>query len=428
MEDKKKVVILGAGFGGLRVARLIAKKLRRLGLINRYEIVLIDRNGYQTYTPLLYEVATTSKQTANACKLLSVATYPLSHLVSSLPVTLLTKEIKGIDLIEGDIHFADSTTLVFDHLIIALGSEINYFNIPGLAEHSIPLKTFHDAVRIRDTVWSLAMEGVKDINIVVGGAGPTGVEIAAEFKEWCGELEQEFKKCRLHVTLIEGNQTVLPGFDTRVIAHATKRLKKLNIEIFTGERIEEVSMRAATLKSGRRVPFDVCVWSGGVKVPSLLADMPLEKESRGRPLAQGIMECLPQSPDLKLRSRIFGLGDCICFNDPETGKPIPSVARAALTQAGIVAHNIVEDIKSAESSTYHPRHIIYDPHSHPYVIPIGGKYAIAQLGVIYFKGLSGWILKGLVELNYLFSIMPPHRALRIWLKGLWIFIQNDRLG
>jgi len=427
MPAKKKVVILGAGFGGLRTAKLIAKKLRRFRLLDRYEVLLIDQHEHQTYTPLLYEVATTSKETANACKLLRVATYSVRSLLGRLPVTFIVDTVGSLDLINGDIHLKSGTSIVFDHLVLALGSETNYFNIPGLKAYALPLKTFEDAVRIRDNVWMLAQEGA-NIRIIVGGAGPTGVELAGELKAWCGELERESGRCNLQVMLIEGNETVLAGFDSGIINEATARLRALGVDILTSERIASVTEDVVMLLSGRSLPYDVCIWTGGVKTPSLLTSTPLTAEPHGRPIVQGAMECLSQTPNLKLRSIIYGIGDSVCFYHPATQKPVPGVARAALLQATVAAHNIIEDIKTAEFPAYTPKPITYTPHNYPYVIPIGGKYAIAKFGRVYLKGFPGWVLKGLVELNYLLSIMSPFRALGIWFRGLKIFIQNDRLG
>ncbi len=428
MHAKKNVVVLGAGFGGLRAAKLIAKKLRRLGLLERYEVILVDQREHQTYTPLLYEVATTSKETANACKLLSVATYPTRALLGKLPVTFVTATIEALDFVEGDIHLKGGEKIVFDHLVLALGAETNYFDIPGLKQYSLALKTFEDAIRIRDAVWMLSQEGQEYIRIIIGGAGPTGVELAGELKVWCGELERESGRCNLQVMLIEGKPTVLSEFDSRIINYAMERLRALGVDILTGERIASVTKEVVTLASGRSLPYDVCIWTGGVKISSLLTSLPLATEPRGRPIAQAAMECLPQTPSLKLRSKIYGIGDSVCFYHPVTQKPIPGVARAALSQATVAAHNIIEDIKTAETKTIHPKPITYIPRNYPYVIPIGGKYAIAKLGRVYLKGFSGWVLKGLVELNYLLSVMSPFRALGVWLKGLKIFIENDRLG
>lgn len=415
---KPCVAILGAGFGGLRTAILLSHKLKDIDC----EIVIIDRNNYQTYTPTLYEAATTSKETANYCQIKQIITFPIDKLIKNTRIRFIQGEVASLDLVGGDIHCANGEKLKFDYLVLALGSETNYFDIPGLKEHALTLKTFMDAIKIRDTIWNLIESGKEEIKIIIGGGGSTGVELAGEIKEWLCEMEEEGRKCDVELTLIEASPVILPGFLDRIIKPATKRLKRLGVNILTNESIEKVDAQKIILKSARELPYDVLIWTGGVKAAGIMGTLPLKTEERGRVEVAGEMECLPQSPDLKLYGKIYGIGDAVCFYDPETGKPIPGVARAALTQAEIVAHNIFCDIMGRKD------HKKYRPMDYPYIIPVGDKWALAKIGPIVIWGFGGWILKGLVELNYLLSIMRFWRAIKLWLKGLKIFIQNDRLG
>jgi NADH dehydrogenase FAD-containing subunit len=139
------------------------------------------------------------------------------------------------------------------------------------------------------------------------------------------------------------------------------------------------------------------------------------------------MQCAPQSSEIPLHGKIYALGDSACFYHPLTKAPVPSVARAALSQASVVAHNIAEDIK-AEQGLGATRYVVYKPWNYPYITPVGGKYAIATFGPLTITGFFGWVLKGLVELNYLLSILPFGKALITWITGLHVFMQNDRLG
>lgn len=426
--EKKRIAVLGAGFGGLRAATQIAKKISRLKLLDQYEITLIDRNEYQIYTPTLYEVATTSKETADYIDLRRIVTFPVRDLIRNYPITFLHATLHEIDLKNGMLYLSGEQTVRFDYLVLALGSETNYFNIPGLQQNALPLKTFHDALQIRNRIIS-AVQDKEHVRVVVGGGGSTGVELAGEIEEWLCELREEIKKCKATVTLVEAAPRLLSGFDERLVARATARLKKLGVEILTNEVIAEANAEHVTLKSGRKIPYDVLIWTGGIKASSLTHALPLKTEEKRRQVvASSSMECLPETPDLKLYGKIYGLGDAICFFDPLTEQPIPKVARAALIQADVVAHNIAEDIKAEMGAANKPRHKTYAPKRYPYVIPVGGKYAIAKIGTLIISGFFGWVLKGLVELNYLLSIMPFWKAIGIWLKGLRIFIQNDRLG
>ena len=427
--ETKHIAVLGAGFGGLRAAKQLAKRLPKN---SGYEVVLIDRNDHHTYTPLLYEVATTSKETADNAKLHELAAYSILELIKNTPVRFMRDEVKDVDPISGKIFFVSDKVLKAEYLVIALGAETNYFGIPGLEEYSLPLKTFWDAIKIRETVLTHLKEKDK-LKILVGGGGSTGVEIAGELKTWINELKEDFPKCLFEVGVIEDNPTILPGYDRRVVRIAHKRLAKLGVRLFEGERVKELTSNKVVLENGREMDCDIFVWTGGVKASSVLSKFPIKKEARGRAEVTAGMKCLPAQAGLtesglKLGMHLYALGDAVCFLDPKTKKPIPGVAHAAISEADVAAHNILEDIRAKKNKKYKPRHKIYEPVNHPYVIPIGGKYAISKIGPVVIKGLLGWIIKGLVEIGYLLSIMPIGKAFSVWFQGLWTFVQNDRLG
>lgn len=415
-KNSESIVVLGAGFGGLKAAISIAKKTRK-------EVILIDRNDYQTFTPTLYEIAATSKETANYLDLKKIVTFPIQALIRKYPIKFIQTNIEALDLINGDIHCSENLKLKFDYLILALGSETNYFNISGLRENSMPLKTFMDALEIRNRIFNAVNEGKENLKIVIGGGGSTGVELAGELREWFCELKKEVRKCDASVTIVEGATSVLPGFDERIIQKSTKRLRDLGVAIINSEIIQKVIPNKIIAKSGREISYDILIWTGGVQASGLMRALPLKKEEkRNQVVVAGKMECLPETPDLRLYGKIYGLGDSVCFFDTVTGKPAPKVARAALLQADVVAYNIAEDIKGGGKRK------IYKPEEYPYMISVGGKFAIAKINRWIISGFAGWILKGLVELNYMISIMGIWEALKIWSKGIMIFIQNDRLG
>ncbi len=420
MNRKNTIVILGAGFGGLRAAIVLAKKIRRSGM-EHCELVLVDRNAYHTYTPTLYESATTSKETANYSDIKSLVTFPVETIVAPMGVEFIQSEVQSLDLQDGYVNLVNGRVLRPDHLILALGSETNYFDIPGLKEHSLTLKTFVDSLKIRDAVLE-AVQQKKDVRIVVGGGGSTGVELAGEIQEWFAELADQFPGCRVRVTLVEAGPSLMLGFPGLIVEKIQGRLKGLGTEIITDQAIAKVAPEKILLAGGSELPYDLLIWTGGVKAASLMANLPLRLEKRGRVEVENQMRCLPQTPDLNLYGKVYGIGDAICFTDPTTGRPVPGVARAAISQADVAAHNVWCDI------TGDPRHREYRASEYPYVVPVGGKWAVAKLGPFIISGFAGWALKGLVELNYLLSIMPFWRAIRLWFKALLTFIQNDRLG
>src|SRR3989338_3189483 len=138
----KRIVILGAGFGGLRAAIILGKKSKELGK-KGYQITLIDKNRFHTYTPLLYEISTASKETANYLDLKSVTTYPIEGVLLGLPIEFIEGEIQEIDLVNRKIQLAERQ-VEYEYLIIALGAETNFFDIPGLKETALELKSLND--------------------------------------------------------------------------------------------------------------------------------------------------------------------------------------------------------------------------------------------------------------------------------------------
>lgn len=417
----KKVVILGAGFGGLRAALQLSNQLRWNERRADCEITLIDRNSYHTYTPTLYEAATTSKETANYCELKKIITFPINEIVSNEGIIFEQGTIQKLDLEGGDLHLESGKRIAFDYLVLAPGSETNYFDIPGMREHALPLKTLLNAFAIRDRILEVAESGLSQIRIVIGGGGSTGVELAGEIASWIEELAEKYHFSH-EICIVEASPSILFGFPNGIIQKVSERLRNLGIKLIENESIENVDPKKINLKSGRVLESDITIWTGGVKASSIISSLPLKKEGRGRVEIMNEMRCLPQSPDLKLAGTIYGLGDAICYYDPKTGLPMPGVARAAIAQADVVAHNICREILGQGPSK------TYQPMKYPYVIPVGGKWAVAQIGPFQFWGFIGWILKLFVEINYLTSIMSLWKALKIWLHGLRIFVKNDRLG
>ena len=358
----------------------------------------------------------------------NLATVPLGFLIKGLPISLLKERVAGFDLLNREIYFKSLKSLEFDYLVLALGSETNFYNIPGLAAHALTFKTFADAIRIRDAIWTLAHERVPLIRIVIGGGGSAGVELAGELKAWCGELEKEVKQCRLSVAVIERSPTILTGFAPKIVNLAHRRLARLGVTILENREVRSLTAREVFLDKDEKIPYDTFIWNGGTKAASVIENLSLKREPRGRLEVEPTMNCLPQTPELQLENRVYALGDIVSFLNPQTQRPVPGVARAALTEAKVAAVNIFADIMAAENSKSAANKISYQPREYPYIIPIGGKYAIAKIGPFILSGFIAWVAKELVELFYLLSVMRPLPALATWFHGLKIFAENDRLG
>jgi NADH dehydrogenase len=406
--DKKSIVVLGAGFGGLRAAIDIAKGLQHLKFAGKYEVVLVDRNDCHLFIPFLYRVAAGMDQHFE-----TKCTYDIATLIKNLPIRFVKAEVASLDLMNGDVHLKTGEELQTNYLVIALGSETNFFDILGMAENALQLKTLESAMEIREAITRAFAKG-GEVKIVAGGAGPNGIELAAEIRTWANHAEKENPDLHVSVSIVEALPEILNGLDVRSKKIAARRLEKLGIPVMLNAKITGVSENKIAIAEAASIPFDVFIWTGGVKTPALLTQLPIVKDQRDRPLAKSDMACVPGTPDLKLAPMIYGIGDSVCFMNPKTGKPIPAIAHVAILEGRIAARNLIEEIKHAEFPSHSPAIESYMPTDYPYVIPIGEGWAVAKFGWFVFSGALGWTFGRLIELNYLSMIMPPFQAWKAW--------------
>lgn len=411
---QRTIAILGAGFGGLRAAILLGKAIRRRKLTD-WRVVLVDRHDYHTYAPLLYEVGAMPEEAATYFDLKSIVTFPLAQVLCGLAVELVRDTVSGLDLAHGKVALASGSSLAYDYLIIALGAETNYYGIPGLQKAALGLKTFDDAIRIRDAIWHSSC-ALKKMSIVIGGGGSTGVELAGELQPWLNEITRA-GRCHTGITVLHAGPSVLSGFPPRVVEKVAVRLGGLKVKVLTDEKIVAVEsgMSAVRLESGKQIPFDILIWTAGVKPNSILDKLPVQYEPGGRLAVAEDLSLLAYG-ETRLHGKVYGVGDAV-----SGGQAVPMTARSAIAQASVVARNVIADIQGKPS-------IAYKPKSYPYIIPAGGKYAVAKVGPLVVAGFPAWLFKGVVELGYLLAILQPLHALRVWFKGIKLFTLNDRLG
>ena len=294
-----------------------------------------------------------------------------------------------------------------------MGSETNYFNIPGLKENSFPLKTYDDGARLRDALENLVKEKA-GLKIAVGGAGASGVELAAEFVNFVCDIKEKVlnhqKKCDVTFTLIEGSPEILPGFERSVINKAKKRLTRLGISIQTNKIISSVNKNEVSFKDGSKEFYDLLVWTGGVRGPAVFQKFGLPLSNKGS---------IAVNEYLETNGNIFAIGDNSSFVDPSDGKPVIWNVPVAEAEGRLAAKNIISALTGKPKNKFIPMR------KYPFILAVGKKYAIADLVFIKFYGFGGWFLKQLVELRYLLFILPLGIALKTWLRGLKYFSSND---
>jgi len=411
---KKNIVIIGAGFGGATAALTIARDISKYA--DQYEILLIDRHHHQLYTPALYEIASIPASRAPENILKSSILISLDKIAARRPIRLVTDIFIGLRTSEKNILLEQAGRLPYEFVIFALGSETNYFNIPGLAEHSFPLKTYEDATRLRSAMEALTARKPFP-RVVVGGGGASGVEIAAEFVNFfCAMNKDHGAKnpvCTGQITLVEAGTEILAGFDPRVITRAKKRLEKLGIAVRTGCRIQSVNESEISYQDNTMQPYDILVWTGGVKGPTVLEATGLPLSDKGALLTDERLIVANSSDS------IFAIGDNAGILNPKTDRMVVWNVPAAQAEARTAARNVIAAIRGEKKERFIARK------KYPFVLALGRKYAIADLGWIQPAGLAGWCLKQLIELRYLLFILPIAKAIPIWRMGIKMYTSND---
>ena len=321
---KPRVVILGAGFGGLTAARALAKDA---------DVTLVDRHNFQTFLPLLYQVST--------------AGLAADHVVHPIRGALRNSGVKfrmgspiSVDHKNKSVKLDSSEVLEFDHLVVALGSATSDFGIPGVAEHALGMKSVNEAITIRASVMRrfedlCRFEDDTRLSVAVVGGGPTGVEMAgalAELKR--GPLKNDLKHAADHIDiyLIEAGPRILPMFSEKLSARAESDLHKLGVFVKTNTAVREIKSRTIVIKDGEPIPAEVTVWAAGVKGEPTAGLLNL-------PIAGSRIDC-DQNLEVNHYPNIWAIGDINGTKNAD-GRFYPMVAPVAMQQGKWVAQQIL---------------------------------------------------------------------------------------
>lgn len=435
--QRTSVVILGAGFGGIAAALALAKKGPGR---ERCRVTVVDRSPFHTFAPLLYEAATgfIEHENVGSAKLLaSGVAIDTASLLSPHGVDFVEDEVTGVNWDLRQVILRDGQ-IGFDYLVVALGAETNYFGIKGMQEHAYVLKTSRDADRLRQRIHDclhMKAEGKRQaVNVVIGGGGATGVELASEMTMF---LRQHLAKRHLrpgdfHITLVEAQSRVLGAMDPDLSAFALQRLKTLGVHVHLDTAVKEVSHGKVTLtprpcrpgetvdqllcdfkfEGPKTMDADIIVWSGGIRGSSTLERLDVTLDERGRRVPVDASFAVPGRKDA------FVIGDSALLMDPKTKLPVPWLAQSAMVMGRTVADSIINRMAGRPDAAY--RFPAY-----PVVVPLGGKFAAAKVGKRKLRGLSGWVIHEIASLRYFMTILPFWSALGLWWRGTVMYAKND---
>lgn len=400
-------------------------------LDSQAEITLIDKNSYHLFVPSLYEVASVcgvnppSTQIGGggdpfAVKIRKTICIPYREIFEGKNINFVQAEISGVDLNVKNVATKGDETFPYDYLVIALGSQTADFGIPGVKEYAYQFKSIDDAVAVNVKIQKLIGQmssGAKmgGLRILIGGAGFTGIEFAAEISCAVGKMfrEHRIKGKSSAVTLIEAGPKILPMISDSERKLISKRLTELGVVLMENSPIEEVGDGFVKLKNGQVLEGDMVVWTAGIKPNEFL------KSIAGLPMTDKSKIVVNSHLQVWDRLDVFAAGDIQEFIDPKTQKSVPALAYTAIDQGAIVARNIYQAINKKKLKIYKPNYQIW-------IAPVGGKFALAHLwGGWQLKGFIGWLVREIVDLRYLLSILSFKKAAALFWQEITMFTKND---
>jgi NADH dehydrogenase len=397
--QKPRVVILGAGFGGLTAARAMA---------DTADVTVVDRHNFQTFLPLLYQVSTAGLAADHVA-------HPIRGALRKSGVQFRMGSPISVDHKNKTIKLDSSEVLPFDQLIVALGSATADFGIPGVSEHALGMKSVNEAIAIRAEVMRrfedlCRFEDETIFSISVVGGGPTGVEMAGAFAELVrGPLKNDQAHAAAHIkiNLIEAGPRILPMFSEKLSARAKSDLEKLGVTVHLNTAVAEIKPRSILIKGGAPLPSEVTVWAAGVKGEPA-------GEQLNLPLVNTRID-VDQTLQVKHYPHIFAIGD-IAGLVGENGRFLPMVAPVAMQQGRFVAKQIkrISEGKPLENFKY------VDKGS---MATIGRHKAIVEVKKLRMVGIPAWYAWLWLHLFYLLGGRNKIGTMADW---TWNYLTFDR--
>jgi NADH dehydrogenase len=402
-----RVVVIGAGFAGLEVARALGKA--GIGT------TVIDRRNHHLFQPLLYQVATAALSAADIAE-------PIRRILRRYKsIQVLFGEVTSVDPIGRVVRLTCGRELAYDYLVVASGAGPSYFGHDEWSRWAPGLKTIEDARDIRSQILLTFERAERETDpleqrrlttIAIIGGGPTGVELAGSIAELSRHtLAQDFRNITPHETrilLIEAGERVLGAFPEELSTYARNRLDQLGVTVLTGERVEEVGATSVTV-SGDRIPVGFVIWAAGVSASPLGRKLGVETDRAGR---------VPVSDTLEVRGlkNVFALGD-IASQADEDGRPLPGLAQVAKQQGIHLGRCLAEHIAGQEPL----KPFRYKSRGNTAIV--GRHAAVYELGRFKMKGWVAWSAWAIIHVYLLVGFQ--HRFL-VSMQWLWRYLTYER--
>ena len=399
----KKIVIIGAGFGGLTAAKLLAKY--------DFDITIIDKTNHHVFQPLLYQVATTALSPAD------IATTIRSVFSENKNVKVLLSEVKAIDKENKKVSL-NKLDIQFDYLIVATGSSHSYFGKDEWEKYAPGLKTINNALKIREKIL-LSLEAAekeidpvkrqKYLNFVIIGGGPTGVELAGAISEIVNKnVIPDFRNINASMTkvyLIEALPKILSSYPDSLSEHALNDLKKLQVDVILNEKVTEINENGVKVGS-KFIESTNILWAAGNQASPLIESLTTKIDQVGRAIV---------NDDLSIKGdeNIFVIGDAALVKN-SNGNELPAIAPVAIQQAKYVAKIIAKKVtvKNRKKFKYNDKGTM---------ATIGKAKAVGVVKGLKLSGSLAWLAWSLIHILYLIGF---RNRLRVMIEWIWYYITN----
>ncbi|GAB4384919.1 MAG: NAD(P)/FAD-dependent oxidoreductase [Elainellaceae cyanobacterium] len=406
MQTYPRVVVVGAGFGGMQAAQSLA----RAGI----EVLLIDYNNYHTFVPLLYQVAMAQLEPTQII-------FPLRNAVRRSPrhLRFLMADVRSIDFGKRRIETEDDV-IFYDYLVLATGSQTKYLGVAGAAEHALPMQTLEQAIVLRHRILSCVEQASRTVDpkarqrlltFAIVGGGATGVEVAGALVELINSAfvkdYPRLDRREVRVLLVQSGDCLLQDLPEKLGRYAERHLRRMGVEIYLQAKVSQVTEGTIHLETGETIAAETVVWTAGVQVrlPEVSEDLPSQKGGK-----------LQVRPTLQLldHAQVYAIGDLAHFK--QNGRSLDGVAPEALQQGVATARNIQRQLRGNSPLPF--RYF-----NKGRLAIIGGFAGVGKIGPFALTGFLAWLMWLGVHLVYLPGFRNRFYVLQTWLQN---YILGDR--
>jgi NADH dehydrogenase len=409
MSKTHRTLILGGGFGGLYTALELEKKLLKYPNV---EVTLVNRENFFLFTPMLHEVAAADLDLTNIVS-------PVRKLLRK--VDFFAGEVEAIDLAKRTVTVSHGFVphaheIKFDQLVLGLGSSTNFFDLPGLEEHALTMRSLSDAINLRNRLIALLEEADTEcahgngskalLTFVVAGGGFAGVETIGGINDFVRECLRFFPNIRqdnIRMVLVHSGSILLPELSSSLGQYTQEILRRKGIEVHLNAKVEGYVDGAVMLSDGSTFPTHTLVWTTGTTSHPLLAALPCAKE-RGRIIVDDTLE-------VKGLPNVWAIGDCALVPDRTTGKYYPPTAQNALRQGRVLAHNLLATVAGESKKPFSFETL-------GQLATIGRRTGVANILGKNFQGFMAWWLWRTIYLSKLPRLEKKIRVALDWTLDL----------